>query len=248
MLMCLVICPLTWDVAQGVERPVSGNRGGVFGGGRFRPVLRMDNDGNTGGKIMDPVGKRKACSILIVDDELANLQLLGGILLKEGYAVEFAMEGAEALAQLTATSFDLILLDIMMPGMSGYEVCEAIKDDMATTHIPVIFITSKNEPEAVLKGFEAGGSDYITKPFNAHELLARVKVHAEVKRLRGLIPICASCKSIRNNEGIWGEIEAYIEEHADVLFTHSVCSGCMEKLYGSEMWYKAEKERKARGR
>lgn len=177
-------------------------------------------------------------TILIVDDEPKNIQLLGSLLREKGYLVEFALDGAKALKWLDAKPFDLVLLDIMMPGMDGYEVCRRIKENFETRHIPVIFLTAKTETEDIVKGFETGGSDYITKPFKSPELLARVKVRVEMKMLRGLIPICARCKSIRNDNQSWERIEAYIQSHSQALFTHSLCPGCAEAMYGGEPWYK----------
>ncbi len=177
-------------------------------------------------------------SILIVDDEPKNIQLLGNLLKEKDYDVEFAMDGTKALEWIENKHFDLILLDIMMPGMDGYDVCKKIKSDHEKKHIPVIFLTAKTETEDIVRGFEVGGADYITKPFKAPELLARVKVHVEMKMLRGLIPICADCKSIRDDRGTWNRIEAYIEKHTTALFSHSLCPNCADKLYGKQKWYK----------
>ncbi len=178
--------------------------------------------------------------ILIVDDEPKNIQLLGSILTENKYEVEFATSGEEALKWTDRAPFDLILLDIMMPGMDGYAVCERIKSDISKAHIPVIFLTAKTGSDSIVKGFEVGGSDYVTKPFNASELLARVKMHVEMKILRGLIPICANCKDIRDDKGTWNQMEAYIQKHSPVLFSHGMCPTCMEKLYGDQDWYKAK--------
>ncbi len=176
--------------------------------------------------------------ILIVDDEPKNLQLLGNILKENSYEVEFALDGEKALDWIKNKPFDLVLLDIMMPVMDGYEVCRKIKANMATQHIPVIFITAKTQTEDIVKGFEVGGSDYISKPFKTPELLARVKKEVELKTLRGLIPICSRCKDIRDDKGSWKRIEAYIEKNSAALFSHSVCPKCTKELYGDEDWYR----------
>jgi len=118
--------------------------------------------------------------ILIVDDLPKNIQLLGTILSDNGYEVEFALSGEDALQWVDNDTFDLILLDIMMPGMDGYEVCRKIKTNQKNYDVPVIFITAKNDPESTIQGFEAGGVDYITKPFNAQELLIRAKTHIQL--------------------------------------------------------------------
>lgn len=177
-------------------------------------------------------------SILIVDDEAQNIKLLGSILKENGYEVEFAMDGENALAWLTSKPFDLVLLDVMMPVMDGYEVCRAIKSQLPLKHIPVLFLTAKTGTENIVKGFEVGGSDYITKPFNSPELLARVKIHVEMKILKGLLSICSCCKDIRDGQGIWMRIEAYIQSHSFARFSHGLCPKCSHKLYGNEDWYK----------
>ncbi|HEX8549438.1 MAG TPA: hybrid sensor histidine kinase/response regulator [Cytophagaceae bacterium] len=125
--------------------------------------------------------------ILIVDDMPKNLQLLGNILRKEGYQVSAATSGKQALEILENSLPDLILLDIMMPGLSGLEVCEILKKDAATRQIPIIFLTAKTESEDVIMGFKVGGADYIHKPFNGAELLARVETHVEIKKSRDFI-------------------------------------------------------------
>ncbi len=177
-------------------------------------------------------------SILIVDDESKNIQLLGTLLNDNGYDVEFALNGKDAIEWLDNKPFDLVLLDIMMPEMDGYEVCKILKSDLSKMHIPVIFLTAKAETDDIIKGFDAGGSDYVTKPFKAPELLARVKQQVEMKILRGLIPICANCKDIRDDKGSWNQIEAYIQKHSSALFSHGMCPKCMDKLYGDQDWYK----------
>ncbi len=179
--------------------------------------------------------------ILIVDDEPRNIQMLGSILKSNGYRTEFATNGEKALDWLKHKEFDLILLDIMMPGMDGYEVCKKIKANKYISHIPIIFLSAKTESEDIVNAFSAGGTDYVTKPFNTPELLARIKTHVEIKTLRGLIPICVNCKKLKNKEGVWQQIEAYFHAHTDALLSHGLCHECAEKLYGSEQWYKDRK-------
>src|SRR6266496_1327455 len=123
-------------------------------------------------------------SVLIVDDITKNLQVVGTILRQAGYAVTPATSGAEALEGVRERLPDLILLDLMMPEMDGLEVCRRLKADPAARRIPVIFLTASNEMEHLVKGFEAGAVDYVTKPFNAPELLARVRTHLELRHAR----------------------------------------------------------------
>jgi len=115
--------------------------------------------------------------ILIVDDVSKNIQILGNILSQEEFQIAWAQSGEEALSLVKVQEFHLILLDIMMPEMNGYEVCEKLKANPATADIPVIFLTAKADMDSIIKGFDTGGQDYITKPFNAKELLARVHTH-----------------------------------------------------------------------
>ena len=122
--------------------------------------------------------------ILLVDDTPRNLQVLGNILKKQAYHLAVATNGPEALDRVREVKPDLILLDIMMPGLSGYEVCALLQADPAFKDIPVIFLTAKTETEDIVKGFETGAVDYITKPFNGTELLARVKTHLALKQTR----------------------------------------------------------------
>ena len=120
--------------------------------------------------------------ILIVDDVPRNIQLAANILKKGNFNISYATDGIQALDKIEKIDFDLILLDIMMPDLDGIEVCKLIKESPHISHIPVIFLTAKTEADSVSKGFEVGGADYITKPFNSDELLARVKTHVKIKQ------------------------------------------------------------------
>lgn len=120
--------------------------------------------------------------ILIVDDNVENIKVLGISLKNSGYELMLAQNGYEALECIKEVKPDLILLDIMMPGINGYEVCKILKDDVSTKDIPIIFLTAKIQIEDIVKGFEVGGVDYITKPFIKEELLARVKTHLKFKK------------------------------------------------------------------
>ncbi len=125
------------------------------------------------------VGEKK--KILIVDDVARNIQILGNILSSNGYQIAYAQNGRQALKITNTQNFDLILLDIMMPEMDGYEVCKHLKKSEQTASVPVIFLTAKADMESIVKGFETGGQDYITKPFNSSELIARVKTQIQLQ-------------------------------------------------------------------
>jgi two-component system sensor histidine kinase/response regulator len=123
----------------------------------------------------------KKFTVLLVDDIPSNLNFLSDVLSQEGFAIILATGGSEALMAARTEFPDLILLDIAMPDIDGYAVCEELKLDPGTRDIPVIFLTARNEREDIIKGFEVGAVDYIMKPFNYTELVARVKTHLELK-------------------------------------------------------------------
>ena len=135
---------------------------------------------STGVKIMSIEPKEK---ILLVDDNPTNLQVLTDALEPEGYSILAAPSGEVALKIAARGGPDLILLDVMMAGLNGMETCRRLKEDPATCDIPVIFISARGEMESVVEGFRAGGIDYITKPFHAGEVLARVENHLKNVRL-----------------------------------------------------------------
>jgi len=118
--------------------------------------------------------------VLIVDDDPINIELLEGYLSKD-YDILKAHDGSEALIIVEATPPDIILLDLMMPGINGYKVCKKLKDDPKTNHIPIIIVTSLRETEDRNKAIEAGADDFITKPFDIVELTVRVKAHLRTK-------------------------------------------------------------------
>jgi len=127
--------------------------------------------------------------ILIVDDLAENIQVAMNILREDSYSFSFATQGSEALKiiQRDAKQLDLILLDIMMPGIDGFSVCKTVKENPLTASIPIIFLTAKTDIDAIRKGFLLGAVDYITKPFHAEELVARVRTHTELFKAKKLL-------------------------------------------------------------
>ncbi|XHR28943.1 MAG: response regulator [Chthoniobacteraceae bacterium] len=125
-----------------------------------------------------------APTILMVDDVPENLKLLAGILSRKGYKVRPVSSGAHALRAIEKALPDLILLDITMPGMDGYGVCARLKSDEKTEPVPVIFLSALDDPEAKVRAFQSGGVDYITKPFQAEEVLARVECQLKLRKLQ----------------------------------------------------------------
>jgi class 3 adenylate cyclase/CheY-like chemotaxis protein len=122
--------------------------------------------------------------ILIVDDTPANIRVLSSALKQEGYQISVATSGLQALAEVQRLHPDVILLDVMMPEMDGFETCRRLKESHLTSDIPIIFLTARTETTDIVHGFEAGAVDYVAKPFNSCELLARVKTHLTVDQLR----------------------------------------------------------------
>jgi len=198
--------------------------------------------------------------VLVVDDEPTNVQLLAGAL-KRRYRVLRAGNGYEAISLVKQEVPDLILLDVMMPDLSGFEVARLIKADEALSVIPIIFLTALDSSEAMAEGLEAGGIDYLSKPVDLNLLKLRVHNHLElklrtdlireqrdelqrindaleaalarIKRLEGTFAICMHCKSIRSDQETWQKIEEYLLEHTDALFSHGICPSCLARHYPS---------------
>src|SRR3954447_1559222 len=124
--------------------------------------------------------------VLVVDDQPVNVRLLEAILEPRGYDVRTASSGSEALAAIDADDTDLVLLDIVMPGMDGYEVCRAIRERPATAYLPVVMVTASGD-EQKIQALEAGADDFLAKPINKSELLARVASLARIKRYQDTI-------------------------------------------------------------
>jgi len=196
--------------------------------------------------------------ILVTDDAPDVLLLTAMVLEDEGYDVFKATSGEECLDIARARRPDIVLLDVMLPDMSGTEVCKQIKEDEDLEGTFVILVSGvRVSPDYQADGLNVGADGYIIKPITNRELIARVQAVARIKRaedalrekkreqqelikelqealaeirtLKGFIPICASCKKIRDDEGYWNQLEAYISKHTDAIFTHSICPQCAEK-------------------
>jgi CheY-like chemotaxis protein len=126
-------------------------------------------------------------TILVVDDNKENLAVVGNLFKDMGYKLAFALNGPDALEIASTNPISLILLDIMMPGMDGFEVCNELKNNPKTREIPIIFLTAKVETDDIVTGFLLGGVDYMTKPFKKEELIVRVNNHLDLIRAREII-------------------------------------------------------------
>ncbi len=148
----------------------------------------------------DNNNSKKKKEVLIVDDIPDNIELLSNILYFEGFTIRFANDGQQAIDSVHENPPTLILLDISMPVLNGYEVCEILKADETTKDIPIIFLTALTETEDIVRGFRVGGQDFVTKPFNAEELLARIRTHMELKEKKEEIQQYANRLSILNEQ------------------------------------------------
>jgi len=197
--------------------------------------------------------------ILVTDDDPDILLLTSSVLTKAGYEVLEARTGNECLEAMHTRRPDLVLLDVVLPDMKGSSVCRQIKADPELRDTFVILVSGVQvSSEYQAKGLNIGADGYIVKPISNKELVARVQAMerikkaedalrekekqqeklivklqealAEIKTLKGFIPICASCKKIRDDEGYWNQLESYISKHTDAIFSHGICPECAEKL------------------
>jgi sigma-B regulation protein RsbU (phosphoserine phosphatase) len=193
--------------------------------------------------------------ILIADDDLTSRAILTAILEKSGDEVVATCDGAEAWKVMEQPDAPhLAVLDWVMPGLDGVEVCRRIRARETDQPPHIIILTTRGDRASLIEGLGSGADDYLSKPYDSGELRARIdvgrrmvelragladhvrdlkKALSEVQTLRGIIPICASCKNIRDDRGYWSGVESYVSEHSEAEFTHGICPECMSKLYGS---------------
>lgn len=190
--------------------------------------------------------------VLIAEDDKITRLMLERMLILSGYETVVTSNGAEAWRALQQEDAPQIaLLDWMMPEINGLEVCRKIREHPQTRDIYTIILTIKDEQRDIIEGLEQGADDYITKPFDQEELVARIRAGVRivkmqrsladkieeleralslVKRLEGIIPICSYCKRVRNDKEYWQSVDSYISEKSQVLFSHSVCLDCYSSI------------------
>lgn len=196
--------------------------------------------------------------VLLAEDDLISQQVLAVVLKNWGYDLVTVNDGKEAWQALQAPHAPkLAILDWMMPEMNGVDVCRKLRDtDEGGNPTYVIMLTAMDSKENIVEGLKAGANDYVTKPFDENELRARLEVGKRVvelqsalsarvtelqealdhvKKLQGIIPICMHCHKIRDDQESWQRIESYLMEHADVQFSHGICSECMTEHYSDIM-------------
>jgi phosphoserine phosphatase RsbU/P len=189
---------------------------------------------------------------LVADDDRLTTVILSGALQRQGFDVTVVHDGTAAWNHIAGdTAPSLAIVDWMMPGLDGLELCRRVRQEPSRAHLYVILLTSRAERGDVIAGLDAGADDYLTKPFHADELRARVRVGCRVlalqqrlaeqvaelqemirnnKQLRGLLPICSYCKRIRGDDQYWQQVEGYVAEHSDAQFSHGICPPCYEKV------------------
>ena len=191
--------------------------------------------------------------ILIAEDDFTSRTVLVGVLMKAGHEVTATVNGAEAWQALQQPDAPaLAILDWMMPELDGPEVVRRVRARPTDQPPYLIMLTTKGEKADIIAGLQAGANDYLAKPFNPGELRARVEVGRrmvelqatlaakleelrlalnQIKTLRGIVPICASCKKIRDDQGYWSQVEVYVQHHTEAQFSHGICPDCVQKLY-----------------
>jgi len=186
--------------------------------------------------------------VLIAEDDRVTGEILARTLQRWGYETTNVSDGRQAWEQLrTATAPTLAILDWMMPEIDGPDVCRRVRAELPLANMYLLLVTARESRGDVVAGLDAGADDYIIKPFDPDELRARVAVGvrvlglqqklaervaelqdalANVKQLRGLLPICSYCKRIRGDDQYWQQVEGYIADHSEAQFSHGICPSC----------------------
>ncbi len=195
--------------------------------------------------------------ILIAEDDLVSRRVLKSTLAKWDHEIVVTGDGKAALEVMLAPDAPkLAIFDWMMPEIDGIEVCRRLRSAPTSQPPYLILLTAKGGKENIVTGLEAGADDYITKPFDRDELKARINVGlrvvelqrklsdqvreledalANVRQLQGMLPICAWCKKIRDDQNYWHQVETYIGSHSTARFSHGICPDCFKKVMHEEI-------------
>ena len=214
---------------------------------------------------------KKNMKILLVDDEPVNLALLAKILKDVKIDIFKARTGEEAISEVKENDFSLILMDVVMPGMDGFETVQKIRKMNTGKFVPIIFLTAlSDQKDQIYKGYESGAVDYIIKPVDKNILLSKINIFLELHEqkliiekqkkklqsdnkklkeafdrinfLHGFVKVCAKCRKIHCEDGDWNSFENYISNYSDAKFSHGYCPTCFEKeLEDLEMGKKQRK-------
>jgi CheY-like chemotaxis protein len=195
--------------------------------------------------------------VLIADDDKSSRDLLRHLLTSNGYETHVTYDGNDAWkAMQEKDAPKLVLLDWMMPGISGDEICRLARKTQPQAPPYIILVTSYPGSAAAVNGLRSGANDYVRKPYNPEELLARVHIGAEmvrlcselanrieeleaalaeIKQLRGILPICSYCKRVRDDRDYWQQVDVYLRDHSNAQISHGICPDCFERIVKPEM-------------
>jgi sigma-B regulation protein RsbU (phosphoserine phosphatase) len=189
--------------------------------------------------------------VLIADDDRMGATMLARSLERWNLEPVVASNGEDAWRMIQDMGVTMAILDWMMPGADGLELCRRIRQDETHAHMHVILLTARNSPADIVAGLAAGADDYLVKPFDPDELRARVHVGvrvlslqdrlaeqvaelqqalSKVKQLSGLLPICSYCKRIRSDEDYWEQVEGFLTQHTHAQFSHGICPTCYDAV------------------
>jgi DNA-binding response OmpR family regulator len=190
--------------------------------------------------------------VLVADDDPVTAAALAGSLKRWNFDVTIARDGEEAWNVISSDQPpSLAIVDWMMPCLDGVELCRRIRETPAHAHMYLVLLTARDSRADVIAGLEAGADDYLVKPFFLDELRARVNAGVRilslqtklaeqitmleatlqnVRQLKGLLPMCSYCKSIRSDDDYWQQLEAYLSDHSDAEFSHGICPKCFDRV------------------
>ncbi|MDB5310901.1 MAG: copR [Gemmataceae bacterium] len=215
--------------------------------------------GSISGTVPNPARRVAAAPsrVLIAEDDTVSRTVLERTLRGWGHDVIVTRDGAEAWATLlTENAPRLAILDWMMPGLEGPEVCRRVRALALPVPTYLLLLTAKGQTEDIVTGLDSGADDYVTKPFDRQELRSRIRVGervlalqqgladrvrdlevalGQVKELKGLLPICAYCKAVRDDRNYWHRVETYITANSAARFTHGICPGCWKDVIEPEL-------------